>query len=56
MAEAHTFKTRDEARLAVFGYIEGFYNPERRRSALGYRSPVEYEKMLKESCIETVLV
>ena len=27
------------ARLAVFSYIEGFYNPHRRQSALGYRSP-----------------
>jgi putative transposase len=40
------FKTKDEARLAVFRYIEGFYNPTRRHSALGYKSPVEYEKML----------
>jgi putative transposase len=40
------FKTNDEARLAVFKYIEGFYNPTRRHSALGYKSPAEYEKML----------
>lgn len=40
------FKTKDEARLAVFKYIEGFYNPVRRHSALGYKSPAEYEKML----------
>lgn len=56
LVKRQTFKTRGEARLAVFSYIEGFYNPERRHSALGYRSPVEYEKMLKENCIETVLV
>jgi putative transposase len=56
LVRRQTFKTRDEARLAVFSYIEGFYNPERRHSALGYRSPIEYEKMLKENCIETVLV
>ena len=42
----NTFKTRDEARLAVFRYIEGFYNPLRRHSALGYKSPEEYERML----------
>ena len=41
------FKTRDEARLAVFRYIEGFYNPVRRHSALGYKSPAEYERMLE---------
>jgi putative transposase len=51
-----TFKTRDEARPAVFSYIEAFYNPQRRHSALGYLSPIEYEKMLKENCIETVTV
>jgi putative transposase len=39
------FKTKDEARLAVFRYIEGFYNPVRRHSALGYKSPAEYERM-----------
>ncbi len=43
----NTFKTRDEARLAVFRYIEGFYNPVRRHSALGYKSPAEYERMLE---------
>jgi putative transposase len=41
------FKTKDEARLAVFRYIEGFYNPVRRHSALGYKSPAEYERILK---------
>ena len=40
------FKTKDEARLAVFRYIEGFYNPVRRHSSLGHKSPAEYEKML----------
>ncbi len=35
--------TQVEARLAVFQFIEGWYNPHRRHSALGYRSPVAYE-------------
>jgi putative transposase len=59
LTKRKTFKTRDEARLAVFSYIEAFYNPQRRHSALGYLSPIEYEKyekMLKENCIETVTV
>ena len=38
------YKTRREARLAIFEYIEGFYNPERRHSSLDYRSPEEYER------------
>jgi transposase InsO family protein len=29
---------------AVFQFIEGFYNPSRRHSALGYLSPIEYER------------
>jgi putative transposase len=39
------FETRDQARLAVFDYIECFYNPLRRHSSLGQRSPDEYEKI-----------
>ena len=33
-----------EARMEVFKYIEMFYNPTRRHSALGYLSPAEYER------------
>ena len=38
------FPTHAEARLAVFEYVEGGYNPHRRHSALDYRSPVNYER------------
>ena len=38
------FASQAEARMAVFSFIEGFYNPVRLHSALGYRSPVTYEK------------
>jgi len=40
------YKTRDEARSAVFSDIEGFYNRERRHSSLGYQSPQRYEALL----------
>ena len=40
----HCFRTQAEARLAVFDFIEGFYNPRRRHSALGYLSPIAYER------------
>jgi putative transposase len=39
------FATREQARLAIFDYVEGFYNPTRMHSTLNYRSPNEYEKM-----------
>ena len=38
------FKNQVEARLAVFDFIEGWYNPHRRHSALGYFSPINYER------------
>jgi putative transposase len=38
------YETRDEARSSIFDYIEVFYNRKRRHSALGYVSPVEYER------------
>ncbi|MFC2125438.1 IS3 family transposase, partial [Bacteroidota bacterium] len=40
------FKTRQEAKLAVFEYIEIWYNRKRKHSTLGYLSPEEYEKQL----------
>ncbi|MBI3241785.1 MAG: IS3 family transposase [Chloroflexi bacterium] len=38
-----TFSSRAQARQEIVSYIEGFYNPTRRHSALGYRSPMEFE-------------
>jgi transposase InsO family protein len=40
------FATRAQARTAIFDYIEGFYNRTRRHSALGYKSPLDYESSL----------
>lgn len=37
------FESRDQARREVFSFIEGWYNPRRRHSALGYKSPNEFE-------------
>jgi putative transposase len=38
------FASHAEARMAVFNFIEGWYNPARLHSALGYRSPMAYEE------------
>jgi len=38
-----SFTTRQDARTAVFDYIETFYNTIRLHSTLGYLSPIEYE-------------
>jgi hypothetical protein len=44
LTDRKTFKTRTEARLAVFTWIEGWHNPMRRHSALGYLSLVNFER------------
>ena len=41
--DRHTWPTRAGLARAMFGWIEGFYNPTRRHSTLGYLSPVDYE-------------
>ncbi|MGW6977782.1 IS3 family transposase [Streptomyces sp. NPDC054952] len=38
------FATRAEANLALFQYLDGFYNPRRIQKRLGYLSPIEYEE------------
>ena len=45
----HPFWTRQEARTAIFEYVEGFYNRARRHSTLGYLSPVEFEQRAADS-------
>jgi putative transposase len=45
----HRFRTREEARTAVFEWIECFYNRQRRHSALGYVAPVVYEQTVTTS-------
>lgn len=41
----NSWPIRQAARTAIFEYIEGFYNPRRRHSALGYLSPTEFEEV-----------
>ena len=44
LIDRSSWRTRADARLAVFDYIEAFYNPRRRHSSLGQVSPAEFER------------
>lgn len=44
LVDRHRYRNRAEARYDIFAYIEGFYNRKRRHSAVGYISPVAFEK------------
>ena len=49
LLERRRFASQVEARMACFSFIEGFYNPTQRHSALGYRSPVCYEQQCQQT-------
>ena len=51
LLDRRRFKTQAEARIAVFEFIEGFYNPRRRHSSLGYLSPVNFECRFSETTL-----
>ena len=44
-----TFQTKHDARREVFSFIEGWYNPHRLHSSIGYLSPVQYEMEFGQS-------
>src|SRR6266545_7683185 len=44
LLDRQRFPTQADARLAVFDFIEGWYNPRRRHSALDYLSPMMFER------------
>jgi putative transposase len=45
LIDRRSWPTRQAARTAIYDYIEGWYNPRRRHSALGYLSPAEFERI-----------
>jgi putative transposase len=48
----HTiFKTRTQAKLAVFEYLEVWYNRERKHSTLGYLTPCQYENFFIQKAV-----
>jgi putative transposase len=44
LLERERFRNQAEAKMKVFDFIEGWYNPHRRHKALGQRSPIAYER------------
>ena len=44
-----SFQTRRQAEKAIGRYIDGFYNPRRRHSALGYKAPIAFEAVMAET-------
>jgi putative transposase len=54
LLERRRFKTQVEARMAIFDFIEGWYNPRRRHSALGYLSPNEYERLHRDQAEQSM--
>ncbi len=44
LLDRRRFRTQAEAKMAIFEFIEGWYNPHRRHSALDYESPISYER------------
>lgn len=42
--DRYHFRTREQARIEIFSWIEGWYNPHRRHSSIGYLSPREFER------------
>jgi transposase InsO family protein len=52
MIDHHDYQTRRAAIAAIGDYIDGFYNPIRRHSAIGYVSPIEFELKFMSEKIE----
>jgi putative transposase len=52
LLDRRRFTSQAEARRACFSFIEGWYNPVRLHSALGYRSPMAYEAALEDVTAE----
>ncbi len=44
LLDRRRFRNQAEAKMAVFDFIEGWYNPHRRHSSIGYYSPVNFER------------
>ena len=53
LLERRRFASQAEAKMACFSFIEGWNNPARLHSALGYRSPMTYEATIETAIAKT---
>ena len=44
LIDRRSFRTQGQARMAIFNYMEGWYNAHRRHSGIDYLSPVEHDR------------
>ena len=56
LIDRRSWKSYAEARMAIFTWIEGWYNPRRRHKGLGQKSPINFEKELQDKANITVPV
>jgi putative transposase len=45
LLDRRCFRSQTEARMAIFDFVEGWYNTKRRHSALDYLSPLQFERI-----------
>ena len=48
------YKTRNDARVSLFDYMEVFYNRQRRHSSISYEAPLPFEAMKSPNKLSTV--
>jgi putative transposase len=56
LIDRRSWKSFAEARMAIFTWIEGWYNPRRRHSGIGQKSPINFEKELQGKANNTMPV
>ena len=49
LIDRRTFQTQADARMAIFEFIEGWYNPHRRHSGIGQQSPTNFERSIQQA-------
>ena len=52
LLDRHSFESKAAARTAIFTYIEGWYNPRRRHSSIGYLEPAKFEQRYMRQNLE----